>query len=204
MMHDSISRILSDRLRAARPGWHRCDQRHLHLVTDAHHRFICEHGGGAAPLAFESAVQQLGDVSIDLAERVARRQDGSEVRLTPLEHRMLETLARHADRIVTHTSLLKEVWGPNRDDSRSLRVYIGNLRCKEVDPYRFSVVPVYRFSVDNFTYPQRTGASIVYRKIKYLRRLVYQRTPAYSSACLCALEYPHQFWSLSRRLFRNS
>jgi two-component system KDP operon response regulator KdpE len=83
------------------------------------------------------AVLQLGDVSIDLAARVASRQDGTEVRLTPLEHRILETLARHADRIVTHASLLKEVWGPNRDDSRSLRVYIGNLRRKlEADPGR--------------------------------------------------------------------
>jgi two-component system KDP operon response regulator KdpE len=91
----------------------------------------------AQRLDLPKAVLQLGDVSIDLAARIARRQDGSEVRLTPLEHRILETLARHADRIVTHASLLKEVWGPDRDDSRSLRVYIGNLRRKlEADPGR--------------------------------------------------------------------
>jgi two-component system KDP operon response regulator KdpE len=78
---------------------------------------------------------ELGDVSIDLGRRVAHRRDGREVRLTPLEHRILETLARHSDRIVTHAALIKEVWGPHRDAARALRVYIGSLRRKlEIDP----------------------------------------------------------------------
>ena len=80
-------------------------------------------------------VLELGDVSVDMTKRVARRLDGCEVRLTPLEHRILETLVRHGDRIVTHATLLKEAWGPSREDSSALRVYIGNLRRKlEVDP----------------------------------------------------------------------
>lgn len=80
---------------------------------------------------------ELSDVCIDLSRRVARRRDGRELRLTPLEHRILETLARHADRIVTHAALITEVWGPVRDNSRALRVYIGSLRKKiEVDPSR--------------------------------------------------------------------
>jgi two-component system KDP operon response regulator KdpE len=38
---------------------------------------------------------------------------------------------------VTHAVLLKEVWGPGRDDSRALRVYIGTLRRKlEPEPSR--------------------------------------------------------------------
>ncbi len=50
---------------------------------------------------------------------------------------MLAVLARHPGRIVTQAMLLKEVWGPEREDSGSLRVYIGNLRRKlEVDPSR--------------------------------------------------------------------
>jgi two-component system KDP operon response regulator KdpE len=82
-------------------------------------------------------VLELGDVSVDLGLRVARRRDGREIRLTPLEHRILETLARHGDRIVTHAAVIKEVWGPHRDDSRALRVYIGSLRRKlEIDPSR--------------------------------------------------------------------
>ena len=80
---------------------------------------------------------ELGEVSVDMTRRIARRVDGCEVRLTPLEHRILETLVRHGDRIVTHAALLKEVWGPRREDSRALRVYIGSLRKKlEVDPSR--------------------------------------------------------------------
>jgi two-component system KDP operon response regulator KdpE len=82
-------------------------------------------------------VLDLGDVTIDLGRRVAKRKDGRDVRLTPLEHRILETLARHGDRIVTHAALIKEVWGPHRADSSALRVYIGSLRRKlEVDPSR--------------------------------------------------------------------
>jgi two-component system, OmpR family, KDP operon response regulator KdpE len=80
-------------------------------------------------------VLELGDISVDMTRRLARRLDGCEVRLTPLEHRILETLVRHGDRIVTHATLLKEVWGPRREDSRALRVYIGSLRRKlEADP----------------------------------------------------------------------
>lgn len=48
---------------------------------------------------------ELGDVSVDMTRRVARRRDGSDVRLTPLEYRLLETLARHGDRLVTHSVL---------------------------------------------------------------------------------------------------
>ncbi len=80
---------------------------------------------------------QLGEVSVDMTRRVAQDREGREVRLTPLEHRILESLVRHGDRIMTHAALIKEVWGPNRDDSRALRVYIGSLRRKlEVDPSR--------------------------------------------------------------------
>jgi two-component system KDP operon response regulator KdpE len=94
---------------------------------------VRRHVRGTLPMG----VLEIGDVSVDLARRVARRRDGCDVRLTPLEHRILETLARQRDRIVTHAALIKEVWGPHRDDSRALRVYIGSLRKKlEVDPGR--------------------------------------------------------------------
>ncbi len=90
------------------------------------------HVRGELPMA----VLQLGRVSVDLCRRVAHRS-GGDLRLTPLEHRILETLARHRDRIVTHEALIREVWGPHRDDARALRVYIGSLRRKlEIDPSR--------------------------------------------------------------------
>lgn len=93
---------------------------------------VRRHVRGDLPMA----VLTLGDVSVDLSRRMAHRAD-ADMRLTPLEHRILETLARHRDRIVTHEALLTQVWGPHRADSRALRVYIGSLRRKlEIDPSR--------------------------------------------------------------------
>jgi two-component system KDP operon response regulator KdpE len=81
------------------------------------------------------AVIRLGNVLVDLATRKATGPMGEEIHLTPLEHRILECLARHCDGVVTHTQLLKEVWGPHQADIRSLRVYVASLRRKlEVDP----------------------------------------------------------------------
>jgi len=82
-------------------------------------------------------ILRLGEMTVDMARRVAKDREGREIRLTPLEHRILESLARQGDRIVTHATLIKEVWGPERDDSRALRVFIGSLRRKlEADPKR--------------------------------------------------------------------
>jgi two-component system, OmpR family, KDP operon response regulator KdpE len=72
----------------------------------------------------------LGAVQIDLERRTARGPEG-EIRLTPLEYRVLECLARHAGFIVTQTQLIREVWGPVQlGDTRGLRVCIKNLRGK--------------------------------------------------------------------------
>ena len=84
------------------------------------------HARGDQPMAR----LKLGDVEVDLEHRIARHANGAEVHLTPIEHRILEVLVRQADRIVTLPTLLREVWGPDRDDARGLRVYIGSLRKK--------------------------------------------------------------------------
>ena len=89
------------------------------------------HVRGSLPMG----ILQIGEVAIDLHGRVARHAEGRLIRLTPLEYRILAVLARHQESIVTNATLLRDVWGPNRDDSGSLRVYIGNLRRKlEEDP----------------------------------------------------------------------
>jgi two-component system, OmpR family, KDP operon response regulator KdpE len=81
------------------------------------------------------AVLSLGNATVDLGNRITRGPKGEEAHLTPLEHRILECLARHADSVVTHAQVLKEVWGPHQADLRSLRVYVASLRRKlEVDP----------------------------------------------------------------------
>ncbi|WP_348754645.1 two-component system response regulator KdpE [uncultured Aquincola sp.] len=80
-----------------------------------------------------STVLRFGDVAVDLVGRVVRKQD-VEVHLTPIEFRLLAALVAHADRVITHRQLLREVWGPSHVESTQyLRVYMGNLRHKLED-----------------------------------------------------------------------
>jgi two-component system KDP operon response regulator KdpE len=100
------------------------------------------------------AILKIGHVEVDMEYRVARDRAGQVVHLTPIEHRILEVLVRHAERIVTVPVLLREVWGPERDDARGLRVYIGSLRKKleaEPDKPRHILTEVgigYRLAID--------------------------------------------------------
>ena len=82
-----------------------------------------------------TGVLKLGLLQIDLEKREARGEAG-ELHLTPLEYRVIESLARHLGAIITQQQLISEVWGPERlGDSRGLRVCIMNLRGKiEPDP----------------------------------------------------------------------
>jgi two-component system KDP operon response regulator KdpE len=79
----------------------------------------------------------IGDIAIELARRQASAPAG-EVHFTPLEYRVLESLARQTGMIVTQRQLISEAWGPDKlGDTRSLRVCIKNLRQKlEPDPSR--------------------------------------------------------------------
>jgi two-component system KDP operon response regulator KdpE len=80
---------------------------------------------------------ECGDLVIDLTARAVRVRD-SEIHLTPIEFKLLSTLARNAGKVLTHRHLLKEVWGPQRvDETHYLRVFMANLRRKiEADPAR--------------------------------------------------------------------
>lgn len=72
----------------------------------------------------------VGDLRID-PEQHRCFVAGAEVALTPIEFKLLLALARHADRVVTHPQLLREVWGPTRvDEVQYLRVYMKQLRNK--------------------------------------------------------------------------
>jgi len=85
----------------------------------------------------KESVFRTGDLEVDLAKRRVTR-DGKEVHLTRTEYKLLQTLILHADKVLTHSQLLNEVWGPNSEDqSHYVRVYMGQLRLKlEVDPAR--------------------------------------------------------------------
>jgi DNA-binding response OmpR family regulator len=64
--------------------------------------------------------------------------DGKLVQLTPHEFELLAALARNPDKLMTHTALLREVWGgAYGDESHYLHVYVSQLRRKlEPDPAR--------------------------------------------------------------------
>lgn len=76
---------------------------------------------------------RFGEVCVDLVNRVVSKA-GVEVRLTPVEYRLLSALIRDAGRVLTHRELLRTVWGPSHSESHQyLRVYMGHLRQKLED-----------------------------------------------------------------------
>jgi two-component system KDP operon response regulator KdpE len=75
-------------------------------------------------------VFEIGDLRVDLASRIVTLA-GEEVRLTPIEYRLLATLARKPGHVLTYQQLLKEVWGPRYlTHKQYLHVYMGHLRSK--------------------------------------------------------------------------
>jgi two-component system KDP operon response regulator KdpE len=95
-----------------------------------------------------------GDIAIDFARRLVTRK-GLEVHLTPIEYKLLTTLAQHAGLVMTHRQLLREVWGPGHaEESHYLRIFMRQLRQKlEENPANpsFLVTEVgvgYRFKSD--------------------------------------------------------
>jgi two-component system, OmpR family, KDP operon response regulator KdpE len=87
----------------------------------------------SAPIADDQPSVSFGDVTVDLSARQVTRA-GDLVRLTPTEWRLLETLLRHHDRLVTRETLLTEVWGPQyTTDTGYLRLYLSQLR-KKLEP----------------------------------------------------------------------
>jgi two-component system KDP operon response regulator KdpE len=88
-------------------------------------------GEPAAPLL------ELGALRIDFARREVALS-GREVRLTPIEWKLIALLAKHAGQVVTHRRILSEVWGPGAGhQTHTVRVHMAALRRKlEADPAR--------------------------------------------------------------------
>jgi two-component system KDP operon response regulator KdpE len=79
----------------------------------------------------------LGNLRVDLTQRQVFLNE-KEVHLTPIEYKLLTMLLKNAGRVITHSQLLKEVWGPPYlKETQYLRVYMTQLRHKlEADPAR--------------------------------------------------------------------
>ena len=77
------------------------------------------------------------ELTVDLTRRHVSA-NGIEIQLTPTEYDLLRLLITHAGKVLTHSQILKQIWGTAyQEQSQLLRVTISNLRKKiERDPSR--------------------------------------------------------------------
>jgi two-component system KDP operon response regulator KdpE len=82
-------------------------------------------------------VLDVGSLRIDLQKHLVT-VDGRPVHLTPHEFDLLAVLAKNRGKLLTHRTILREVWGPAYQlESSYLHVYVSQLRRKlEPDPAR--------------------------------------------------------------------
>ena len=83
-----------------------------------------------AAIAEGEPVIRAGELELDLGRREVRAA-GVPVHLTPTEYEVLRVLALHAGKPVTHTSLLRQVWGEHAvGDRYNTRYVVAQLRRK--------------------------------------------------------------------------
>jgi two-component system KDP operon response regulator KdpE len=80
---------------------------------------------------------EIGELVIDLDKRSVQVA-GAPIHLTPHEFELLRVLAQNEGRLLTHKTILREVWGPAyQQESSYLHVFVSQLRRKlESDPAR--------------------------------------------------------------------
>ncbi len=82
-------------------------------------------------------VYNIDELQVDLSKRRVL-VSGREVQLTPTEYDLLRLLVIHAGKVLTHSQILRQIWGmAYMDQPHVLRVNISNLRRKiEADASR--------------------------------------------------------------------
>jgi len=82
-------------------------------------------------------VVEVGELRVDLEKKAVFRA-GEPLQLTPHEFGLLRLFAENVGRLLTHRTILREVWGPAyQAESHYLHVYVSQLRRKiEADPTR--------------------------------------------------------------------
>ena len=80
--------------------------------------------------ANESPVFQVGDLSVDIANHIAKKKDEL-LDLTPTEFSLLSLFVKNQGCVLTHQYILKEVWGYGYvEQTQYLRVFVAQLRKK--------------------------------------------------------------------------
>ena len=81
----------------------------------------------------ENNIFTNGNLRIDFSTRVTMFRE-EEVKLTNTEYLLLAFFAKNMGKVLTHSLILKEIWGPgSTENSQYLRVFIGQLRKKIED-----------------------------------------------------------------------
>lgn len=76
------------------------------------------------------AIIRTGELVIDLTTRQVSR-NGQPIHLTPTEYQLLRVLAANLGRVMTHSTILREIWGTGyQQDTQLLRGFIAQLRQK--------------------------------------------------------------------------
>lgn len=73
----------------------------------------------------------VGELRIDFSKRVVTLS-GEPVRLTQVEYRIVELIARQPGKVLTYSHIINQIWGPYADaeNNRILRVNMSNIRRK--------------------------------------------------------------------------
>lgn len=78
----------------------------------------------------ESPVFSSGSLSVDQNTRIVKVGD-EEIKLTSTEYSILALMIKHAGRVLTHSFIIKEIWGIHYPENyQILRVHIAQLRKK--------------------------------------------------------------------------
>jgi two-component system alkaline phosphatase synthesis response regulator PhoP len=86
------------------------------------------------PAAQPEQLLRFGDVTVDLAERTVSRA-GCPVKLTHLEFELLSFLCSNSGRVHSREELLRQVWGFQQGQARTVDNFVAQLRAKlERDP----------------------------------------------------------------------
>lgn len=76
---------------------------------------------------------EVDGLKVDLANRLVSL-NGREIKLTPIEYKLLGVLVKNAGKVITHTQLMREIWGKHTSENNNyLRIHTQHLREKLSD-----------------------------------------------------------------------
>ena len=98
------------------------------------------------PISQQETTLRVANLEMDLLKRTVTR-DGQRIELQPQEFRLLEYLMRHAERIVTRTMLLENVWEFHFDPGTNVvETHVSRLRSKVDRPFDTELIHTVRGS----------------------------------------------------------